>query len=28
LKIAKPVSVEDVADFSVLREAQKELGIR
>jgi ABC-type nitrate/sulfonate/bicarbonate transport system substrate-binding protein len=28
LKIAKPVSVDEVADFTVLREAQKELGLR
>jgi ABC-type nitrate/sulfonate/bicarbonate transport system substrate-binding protein len=28
LKIAKPISVDEVADFTVLREAQKELGLR
>ena len=28
LKITRSVSAEDVADFTVLREAQKELGLR
>ena len=28
LKITKPVAVEEVADFTVLREAQKELGLK
>jgi NitT/TauT family transport system substrate-binding protein len=28
LKIARPVAVEEVADFTVLREAQKELGLK
>src|ERR1700751_4747437 len=28
LKIPKPISVDEVADFTVLREAQKELGLR
>ncbi|HUK42722.1 MAG TPA: ABC transporter substrate-binding protein [Candidatus Acidoferrales bacterium] len=28
LKITKPVALEDMADFTILREAQKELGLR